>query len=756
LFTCSFIFANRYAMVSDMMLKDETSNQIKAEHWLFKAVLILLILPLFLPFLYYAGFFVWQDIRWELSFVKMSIFQIIVEWAGVAYLMLAWRVKKYRPSFTIFHFWLIIIGLILVIASLVSLDPGASFFSSTRRGDGILWLFHVGLYIFILSWLIRDKLYWEFIFQLAIMGGVFVLLLSPVILFLKPESQMSIDYWYRHLGTVLGNPNFLAHYFLLLLLLTGYFVLTKPRLWNWAVICLFLGSLFVLKSDSALFLGIFLVAVFILVRQRRLFCGLFFGGLLSGLVYSIIKPGWLILWLAQFSNVLGTRWQVWRSAVETVINNHPWLGFGWGNSEIMWNYAGRDFAVGRYSSVYEAVFDKMHNVTVEFFVASGIIGLLSLLILIGLIGWTIVAKWLVRRDPVWLFFGLAFGLHFLFLLFNFDTLMSYILISILLAAFVFWANPERLVLPLAPWRSAVVAVGGSGLLLFTMYWYTYLPLSAYILVERAHNRLDFYSSRFSSRPSQVFILLEEAMLIRQPRDLLLKDVVQTFNLVANRLRLKPLERRYIYHNLQHLYLQLIALHPSNPYYYYTLSSVERNYGHRELIGQRYLEEALKLAPHKNLFKFELALLHLRQSELKEARKLLLDLQESNFFAGKIDFYLALVDFKEGAVRVGRQGIIKSWGNYRPTPADWQELAQVYQKLYGAPALLSYCQELARDPRADVNLFSVLINTARRGGRDDLAEKYMQIARKRWPNESTRLFLATVKSTLKPATGTSGE
>ena len=706
------------------------------ESFLYKGIFVLLALPLSLPLFSYLSLLVPRYLSFGALFPKVIIFQMLVEGALGGYLLLLITDKrgKYTPFLTPTHFFLLIVGLVVAIAALISPDPHSSLFGSIMRSDGLLFLFHGGIYLFLLSWLIKEKRYFEFLYKISLLAGLSTLIFIPLLPLFLPTSE------YGPIQYILGNVNFFAHYLILLSCISSYFILTKPRVWNALTLLVFLPFIIMTRSSTAFFISVFLCFTLAWVYSRKLFYTLSLIGLGIALYLTIKGNTQLLGHLGAWQGIFA-RGQVWRSAATVVLSQSPLVGFGWGNNEIMWNSSGEYYFSGAYGGVNE-LFDKMHNVFVEFLSGAGILGVITLLAFWGNVIFISFTRYRKRRDNVSLFFLLSFSLHLFFLLFHFDTLMSYILVSLLLSSFVFFYKERSIVLPVRQPTLALLTPITLVSMVFLFFFVNVNALKAYLLVERARGLVRSEDVNSPHQYQNIFTLLTSAQAINQPYDLLLEDIARTFDSLRETYPLTPTQREYVYQRLISLYKSFLQKHPFSSEYYYYLAREEEYSGKNGEKSMEYIQKALEIAPFHPLYRFHLGLLSIKSNELAKAYELFQRLRREGAYPGKVDVYLALIDIKESKLQEAKKKVITSLSLYTPTAFEWRQLTVAFLEKVSGQELLTFYSSLLPLNEHEVNLYVHIIRLAHQEGNEDLVQEYLREAEKKL---SERAFFELVIS-----------
>ncbi|MBI4135725.1 O-antigen ligase family protein [Candidatus Uhrbacteria bacterium] len=662
---------------------------------LYKVLFALLIFPAAFPLLsiinIIAGPLIVGLSLFEL--LRALLFQGLVLVALLLYVVLAFRESKYKPFLTRTHLYLFGLGMLLLAAAAFSQDLRASIFSSSARGDGLLFLLHIGIYVLMLSWIVRERRELELAFIMIVALGA----ASTVGVFLvhfwqsQNNSGVSIS---NSIQIILGNLGFFAHYLMLIFFTNLYFIIFRPRIWNIAVLTAVTIVLFFTSSSTALGLVAIVWGILVFKIARPWFYG-FLGFGLFAWWYGITFGDAFLARLANPITEEFVRGAIWTDAIQLVAKYKPFLGFGWGNAEIMWNFLEHDSWAASGTPWQPLYFDRTHNIALEFFAAGGILGLAALTLF-----WTRIMRRAIRLtrdgDKAGLFLTAAFGAQFLYLQFNFDTVMSYILVSIWLAAFLIFTQEQAVILPHISIPLKFKWVGTAVLCVFilSMLWYLNLrPLSVFFQATQVQGDagrvpttprgLDVKRAQFERAPERVGLNRS-----------ILNEVGMAFQTIAAGTEL-PEEQLADYIRAMRVNSDaLIAAHPQNPFYYFRRARGEYEIAKDFNQSADYLKQAIALAPAKGIFRFQLGIIYLRDDKISEARDIFLELKRRNWNAGAMDLYLAVADFLEGNLQAGRKKFLSSLGSYVPTTGvEWHMLTGAYL-VHGKPAdLLAWYERI---------------------------------------------------------------
>ncbi len=646
---------------------------------LYRVLFLLLLFPAIFPLLSIINIIVGPLVVAFSVFelMRAMLFEGIVLVALLLYIALVLRGSKYKPFFTRTHLYIFGLGVLLFITAAFSQDLRASIFSSSSRADGLFFLFHVGIYILLLSWIVRERKELEFAFILIVTAGFASAVGAFVLYFWQNHNNPAIVIR-QSIEIILGNTGFFAHYLIFIFFTNLYFIIVRPRVWNVAVLVAVTLAVFYTFSSTALSIVAIVCGVLLFILARPWFYGFLTFGFFAwwyGITFGDA-------FLARIANPFieeFTRGVVWKDAIELVTKYNPIHGFGWGNAEIMWNLLEHDSWAASGTPWVPHYFDKIHNIVFEFFVAGGILVVTALLLF-----WTRImgraVKLMRGSDKTGLFLTAAFAAHLFYLQFNFDTVMSYSMGSVWLVSFLIFTQEKSVTWPRVGWSGSFkwTSVGLLCIAILTTLWYLNLrPLSVFFQATQVQgdagrvpttpHDLDLKRAQFARARDLVglnkSILNEVGIALRtvashiEPQGELLADYVREIRFNSD---------------------ALISAHPLNPFYYYRRAQVEQEIAKDLDQSAYYLKQATALAPHKGIFRFQLGIIYLRADKISEARDIFLELQRMEWNVGAMDLYLAIADFLEGKMHEGRKKFLASLATYTPTAEiEWDMLTGSY-------------------------------------------------------------------------------
>lgn len=348
-------------------------------------------LILFIPFLVY------RRTLFPYIFVKIIIFQILVEIIFVFWLCLMIFNKKYRPDFknplvlssTIF------IG-ILFLTMFTGVDFSRSFWGTHERMTGIFTILHFYIWFLILTSCFKDWRDWRKFIWVSLgcsfLVGLYGLGQKLGFQFLLREADVT------RLSSTLGNPIFLAVYAMMHIFLAGFLIFVE-RKWFLKSLAIFLiiFNLIImpLSASRGVFwsfgftLILFFILLIILISSKKIKITIIFLLLLiiSGFIFlqtSKVQPYVeklpyslkRIVDLKELKEFDWTRTLAWNIAFQG-FKEKPIFGWGWENYNIVFNkYYNPRYLEGGFAETW---FDKSHNQILDLLVLTGIFGIISYL-----------------------------------------------------------------------------------------------------------------------------------------------------------------------------------------------------------------------------------------------------------------------------------------------------------------------------------------------------------------------------------------
>ncbi len=382
---------------------------------------------------------------------KNFFFRIIIEiifalWAGLAVAR-----PEFRPRLT----WLFksstVFIVILFLADLFGPNPYRSFFSNYERMEGFMMLFHMYLFLVLLTSVIKKKKDWLIFFHVTLAASIIAGFIG---LLQKTGVKVSIQGGYR-VDSTIGNPSYFAAY---LMFHVWILLLLIKRFWsNWWLratygIALVFELLIIYFTATrgasiALFIGAFLLLLFSVIFWKYLFPDvsavyrrvgigfLAFLLLLPILFWQFRNASWLpqnsafsrLASISLSDTTTQSRFSIWGMSFKGFLER-PVLGWGQENYYLVFQ---KYFDPKLYQS--EPWFDRSHNIFFDWLVHAGILGFLAYASLWAVAGWMVMR--IARGGMLWsgMVLGLVFVAHFIQNIFVFDNFNTYFLFFSFLA-----------------------------------------------------------------------------------------------------------------------------------------------------------------------------------------------------------------------------------------------------------------------------------------------------------------------------------
>jgi tetratricopeptide (TPR) repeat protein len=645
-----------------------------------------LVAPLFLPLFHIVGIVVLQTWREPTitqlllsSFQKAMIIQFLIVVAAILYAVLIVVDRSYLPRLTKGHDRFLVLGALLVFTGVTSLSPAASFFGNAQRPDGLLYLIHIGAYIFMLSWVIRTRSTYERILSTTFWSGILMLGVASLIPIMRPAFR-SPEIFRLVLETTLGNLNFLAHYLLILLVINAYFLQRSPKKWRYWVTTFIIGSaLLLLTSSTAVIIG----AVVILIMLWRQSKWVAYYSAIAVLIVTLVfvTQGHMDFFLTRITSLQDSwtiRAQAWGDAMGTIITNRPLLGYGWGNGTLLWNDAIRDVFAETYSPYHQSVYDKMHNAAIEYLVAAGIVGFSAFFLIWG---WFIsTARKRVResKDPLMIFFVTAFLVEGIYILWNFDTPLTYVIMGVVLAGFLRFGLEQPAG---TPWKrkdvlitgAVVIIVSATVLVNYTLPGYrayTQRGVAESLFIANQDLRDDVWRFRYLEA-------IDRSLSIDQPYTLLYESIATTLVKYFNAGSVSQEESDNVYRRLDAIYRTLGDLYPLDPRYPQFIGHYASATAKHPAMAATELERAVALSPKNGTFRLKLATIYLKLGLDDRAYAVLDELENEGAFQGSVAIFKATIDLRAGQFDRAQRRVSRALAGYEPEFFEWNALIDSY-------------------------------------------------------------------------------
>ncbi|QQG45231.1 MAG: O-antigen ligase family protein [Candidatus Sungiibacteriota bacterium] len=575
---------------------------------------------------------------------KNFAFRILVEvlfafWVG---LMVAW--PKYRPRLTPLLKASTIFILIVFLADLFSPSPYRAFFSNYERMEGFMMVFHLWLYFLMLSNVFRTKKDWLVFWHSTLAASIVV---GFVALMQKLGYRVSIQGGYR-VDSTIGNPAYLAAY---LSLNVWIIFMMLRRFWSrWWLRIVYTAALlfeliiiyFTATRGAAVAFALItpLMALAVVIFWPRLFPNRISWRPLAVAAVLVFFAIPVIFWQLrnthlirsnQILNRFGSislqdtttqaRFSIWKMSLRGVLER-PLFGWGQENYYLVFQ---KYFDPKLYSS--EPWFDRSHNVVLDWLVHTGVFGFVAFFSMLGAAFWGVGRA--IRRGRIdageGIFLGAALGSYFIQNLFVFDNLNTYLLL------FAFFAYTNSLYEGEPEGRPSSIpnpnyglAMGGAALLLVLLLFY---PLH-FKPIRQAQALISALRLSYSNGNAvQIRTAFEQALSYQSFGTTEVREQLGTFARgVPNIQRFTEDEQRgFVNFAVEELKKEILK--PSRDAKHMIFIASILNQAAR--LNPAYVDEAvtimreaIRLAPAKQIFYFELAQAYILRKEYDQAIEVL--------------------------------------------------------------------------------------------------------------------------------------
>jgi O-antigen ligase len=395
------------------------------------------LLPLFvIPFipLFVSGSFFFPFIT-----SKAFAFRILVELAVVAWVVLAFLDKNYRPKFS----WpLVLYGALVVwmaIADIVAVNPHKAFWSNFERMDGWVTLVHVFGFFLVAGSVLAEKKLWR-PWWLTFIGASLLIVITGLfqIWGITPINQGGV-----RVDATFGNASYLAAYLLFAAAVTAWQALESKgwlRYTLLALIPLQAIIIFATATRGAMLgfgVGLALAAVLYLFEKNAtrakkiaisslVTLAIIVGGFLAIRDTEFVRNDPTLSRIASISlDSLTTRFTIWEMAFQG-FQERPILGWGHEGFNYVFNIYYEPSMYGQ-----EPWFDRAHNTFLDWLIAGGAPALLLFLALLLSVALILYRKETTSAERVFLLAGLAaYACQGLVV---FDNLFTYVPLAAILA-----------------------------------------------------------------------------------------------------------------------------------------------------------------------------------------------------------------------------------------------------------------------------------------------------------------------------------
>ena len=629
-------------------------------------------------------------IIWRTSFFpfvtpKTIYFRILVEIIFAAYLFLAMSFSQYRPRINILAISIFLFIGVLVLTSYLGINFERSFWSTYERMTGLFTMFHLLAFFIILTSVFQKREDWEKILATSIIVGV---LLSLYVLL--TSQQLST----RGGGTI-GNTSFMATYLLFDIFFAIILFLVKRgdwRIFSGISLAILLPTLLTSSARGAiisfsgglvlLFLGYLIFSEKKILKRTGIV--LIFFLIILGIILAIYQPLFVKNKIKAISRDMEPRFIVWKKAWKGFLER-PIFGWGPENFNVVFlKFFNPCMFLGECGG--EIWFDRVHNVILDTLITTGIVGILSYLLIFAIAIFCLLKACLkTKGNDIFLPLGMAILLivYFFQNLLVFDMISSYTVFFLSLG-FISFLVKKKENLSQDSSEKQINPFFGSLILIFTiflLYFGNIHPaLSAVNTVKmlipttnledsikffkRAKNTfMEKYEIReqFSQRVSQ------EGFSQKENQEVLKSAFSLAEEEMEKSVKKNPLDFR------PHLFLGRLYFSD----YYFSQNKEKLD------LAEKILEKAIELSPTNQQGYWYLAEVKLAKGQVQETFDLLQKAIDLEPRLAKSHWYLAMVYKAIGLYEKALEKIKEAKGlgyNFEENLEDLKRVIEIYERL----------------------------------------------------------------------------
>ena len=389
------------------------------------------------------------------AYPKAVFFRTAIDLAFIFYLLLVYLNKKYLPKLSPLVGAVLIFQTILVISSLLGINPARSFLGTFDRGEGVILHLHLLLFFLIIIGIFKTKKEWFTLLKLAFIVSAlssFAGLLQKLGIFGVYGNSLSANgIGGGRMSGTLANPDFFGAYMTLSIFL-GLFILLfekeKDYKILWGIIVALDVYTLILSQTRAAWFGLIFGVLIILVllaskyssiaakkRKIILFCVLILSIFSFFIIFNYQKIGLDRHYLFQrfvssFNITNSSRFMVWKIAVKSW-QSAPILGHG---PESFGYFYDKYFHASYLPYTGEIYFDYPHNKYLGILSDSGLVGLFSFLSIFAVAFYLIFKKKetnYAKKNTLFVLAAFLFA-YLIQNIFAFDTIAIYFILFLVL------------------------------------------------------------------------------------------------------------------------------------------------------------------------------------------------------------------------------------------------------------------------------------------------------------------------------------
>ncbi|MCP6718254.1 MAG: O-antigen ligase family protein [Patescibacteria group bacterium] len=375
---------------------------------------------------------------------KTIYFRILVEIMLAAYLILILLFPRYRPKPNIILTAILTFIFVLIVTSVLGINFERSFWSTYERMTGIFTFLHLLAFFVILTSTFKKREDWEKILAVSVLVGI-ILCIGVL-----TNSQLS-----SRGGGAIGNTSFLAAYLLFDIFFALVLFLTKKssflRIFSGISLLFLIPTLLISTARGAIisfWFGLFLILLGYLLfskkkKLQKIGTGLILCLVILAIAALVIQPSFLKDRVGNVLKDMKPRFVVWEKGWKGFLEK-PIFGWGPENFNVVFT---KFFNPCVFLSECggEIWFDRVHNIVLDTLVNSGVIGLLSHLLIFAVSIFALFKICLKKEENMMpcLIMAALLIIYFAQNLLVFDMISSYTVFFLSLGFVSFLINEEK-------------------------------------------------------------------------------------------------------------------------------------------------------------------------------------------------------------------------------------------------------------------------------------------------------------------------
>ncbi|MEI6304738.1 MAG: O-antigen ligase family protein [Candidatus Taylorbacteria bacterium] len=670
---------------------------------------------------------------------KAFYFRILVEIAFAAWIILAFLDAKYRPKLTAMNVAVTLFAVIALVADLLGVNPIRSMWSNFERMEGWITVIHLWAFYITASSLFGSgaeaRKLWHRWLNVTTVVATFISLYGLGQLF----GWFAIHQSAARLDATIGNAAYLGIYIVIHMFILAYLYFSVRQSefagkqilqWLYPILFVLFGVIAletqtraaVIGLAGGMFMGLLIYAVFAKresKKSRWITGGIVIGLIvLAGIFYIERKQPFFAnspifgrlasLSLEQFKGE--GRASIWPMAIKGALER-PILGWGQENFNYIFN---ANYAPAMYGQ--EQWFDRAHSVFIDWFVASGFVGLFAYLAMFIL---SIILIWRsdisVAKKSALTGLIIAYGINNLAV---FDNLASYVFFFAILGLVnSFNKGKDIKILGTNPVRSDAVEYIVAPIVIIVLigviYFFSYRPI-------QANTRLIAALQSCGSVKADA-ALFEKALAVntyvanQEIREQLLSCAGQ---IVPNAKVPMPTREAFFTLTSKEIDAQ-IASNPKDARAYVLGGSFMNSIGQSDQAISM-LEKARELSPTKQSILISLGDAYLQTSKNDMALSLFKQAYESETDNASAKFAYAV-----GMVVAGKEAEAKTMFNNDTTIFESAQMARVYTSMKQYTKAIDILKKLSAASPKDIDTLGLLAQTQYTAGLKDAAVKTLE-------------------------------